>query len=133
MLRLKTISLVQFKNYQNRSLPFTERIVGISGRNGVGKTNLLDAIHYLCFTKSYFTRDSINVQEGQTGFRIEGNFQLWDKSETAICILRETGKKEFSVNENACDKFSQHIGHYPCVIIAPDDAQLISGGSEQRR
>jgi DNA replication and repair protein RecF len=133
MFRLQSISLTQFKNYTNRSFAFTERIIGICGKNGVGKTNLLDAIHYLCFTKSYFTRDSINVQEGQTGFRLEGNFQLWDKPETAICILRETGKKEFSVNENAYDKFSQHIGHYPCVIIAPDDAQLISGGSEQRR
>ncbi len=133
MLRLQSISLTQFKNYTNRSFNFNERIIGICGKNGVGKTNLLDAIHYLCFTKSYFTRDSINIQQGQTGFRLEGNFQLWDKPEIAVCILRETGKKEFSVNENAYDKFSQHIGHYPCVIIAPDDAQLISGGSEQRR
>jgi DNA replication and repair protein RecF len=133
MLRLQSISLTQFKNYSIRSFDFTERIIGICGKNGVGKTNLLDAIHYLCFTKSYFTRDSINVQQGQTGFRLEGNFQLWDRPEIAVCILRETGKKEFSVNENAYDKFSQHIGHYPCVVIAPDDAQLISGGSEQRR
>jgi DNA replication and repair protein RecF len=133
MLRLQSISLTQFKNYSNRSFDFTERIIGICGKNGVGKTNLLDAIHYLCFTKSYFTRDSINVQQGQTGFRLEGNFHLWDRPEIAVCILRETGKKEFSVNENAYDKFSQHIGHYPCVVIAPDDAQLISGGSEQRR
>ena len=133
MFRLQSISLTQFKNYINRSFDFTEHVIGICGKNGVGKTNLLDAIHYLCFTKSYFTRVSINVQEGQTGFRLEGNFQLWDKPEIAVCILRETGKKEFSVNANAYDKFSQHIGHYPCVIIAPDDAQLISGGSEQRR
>ena len=133
MLRLQSISLTQFKNYSNRSFDFTERIIGICGKNGVGKTNLLDAIHYLCFTKSYFTRDSINIQQGQTGFRLTGNFQVWDKLETAVCILRETGKKEFSVNESAYDKFSQHIGHYPCVIIAPDDSQLISGGSEQRR
>ncbi len=133
MLLIQTIALTQFKNYSNRSFDFTDRIIGICGKNGVGKTNLLDAIHYLCFTKSYFTRDSISVQQGQNGFRIEGNFQIWNKPEKAICILRETGKKEFSVNENVYDKFSQHIGHYPCVIIAPDDAQLISSGSEQRR
>ncbi|HKZ67401.1 MAG TPA: DNA replication and repair protein RecF, partial [Chitinophagaceae bacterium] len=97
-------------------------------------TNLLDAIHYLCFTKSYFTRaDANSTQQGKNGFRLEGNFALQDKSEKAVCILRETGKKEFSVNDQSYDKFSKHIGHYPCVVIAPDDALLITGGSEERR
>ena len=134
MFRLQTISLVQFKNYPKYDFSFTERITGICGNNGAGKTNLLDAIHYLCFTKSYFTRSDLNcVQQGQAGFRIEGKFEIQDKNETALCILRETGKKEFSVNENIYEKFSHHIGRYPCVIIAPDDAQLIIGGSEERR
>jgi DNA replication and repair protein RecF len=134
MLRLNSLSLVQFKNYQNRSFDFTEKIVGISGRNGIGKTNLLDAIHYLCFTKSYFTRlDGANISHGQQGFRIEGQFNLWDNEEKALCILRETGKKEFSINENYYERFSEHIGHYPCVVIAPDDIQIITGGSEERR
>ncbi|HEX7847971.1 MAG TPA: DNA replication and repair protein RecF [Chitinophagaceae bacterium] len=133
LLTLRSISLLQFKNYDQRYFDCSERIIGICGKNGVGKTSLLDAIHYLCFTKSYFTRDANNVQQGKSGFRIEGNFVLQDKPEKAVCILRETGKKEFSVNENAYEKFSQHIGHYPCVIIAPDDALLITGGSEERR
>lgn len=134
MLSLRSISLLQFKNYTNRSFDIPERIVGICGSNGAGKTNLLDAIHYLCFTKSYFSRlDINNVQQGKKGFRIEGNFQLWDKAEKAVCILREDGRKEFSLNDQAYDKFSQHIGHYPCVIIAPDDAILVTGGSEERR
>jgi DNA replication and repair protein RecF len=134
MLSLKNISLLQFKNYSNRSYDFTERIIGICGKNGVGKTNLLDAIHYLCFTKSYFTRqDGNNVQHGNAGFRLEGHFELHDKPEKAVCILRETGRKEFSVNENPYDKFSQHIGRYPCVVIAPDDAELITGDSKERR
>ncbi len=134
MLRLNNISLIQFKNYQNRSIQFTERIVGISGRNGVGKTNLLDGIHYLCFTKSYFTRlDGNNILQGHNGFRLEAEVELWDKHEKVICILRETGKKEFSVNGQLYEKFSQHIGHYPCVIITPDDIQIITGGSEERR
>jgi len=134
MLRLNSISLIQFKNYRHRSMQFTERIVGISGPNGIGKTNLLDAIHYLCFTKSYFTRiDAQNILKGHEGFRLAGEFRIWDKSEQAVCILRETGKKEFSVNDRLYEKLSQHIGHYPCVIIAPDDIQIITGGSEERR
>ena len=134
MLFLQAISLFQFKNYTNRSFDFSERIIGICGNNGVGKTNLLDAIHYLCFTKSYFARTDVNTtQQGKNGFRLEGNFELRDKPEKAVCILRETGKKEFSVNDQPYDKFSQHIGRYPCVVIAPDDALLITGGSEERR
>lgn len=134
MLTLKTISLLQFKNYSNRSYDFTERIIGICGKNGVGKTNLLDAIHYLCFTRSYFTRqDANNVQHGNAGFRIEGHLELFDKPEKAVCILRESGRKEFMVNDAPYDKFSQHIGRYPCVVIAPDDAELITGDSKERR
>ena len=133
MLRLQSISLTQFKNYSTRSFRFNERIVGICGNNGVGKTNLLDAIHYLCFTKSYFTRDNLNIQNGQQGFRVDGELEVKDKTEKAICILRETGKKEFLVNDLGYEKFSEHIGRYPCVIIAPDDIQIITDGSEERR
>ena len=133
MLQLHSISITQFKNYSNRSLQFNERIIGICGNNGVGKTNLLDAVHYLCFTKSYFTRDLLNIQNGQQGFRINGEFELNGKKEKPVCILRETGKKEFSVNESPYEKFSEHIGRYPCVIIAPDDIQIITDGSEERR
>ncbi len=133
-LQLHSISLFQFKNYFHQQFPFTERIVGICGRNGMGKTNLLDAVHYLCFTKSYFTRqDSLSTQHGYKGFRLEGRFSLNGKEEKAVCILRETGKKEFSVNDAAYARFSAHIGRYPCVVIAPDDVQLIIGGSEERR
>jgi DNA replication and repair protein RecF len=134
MLKLHSISLIQFKNYSNRNFSFKERVVGIWGKNGVGKTNLLDAIHYLCFTKSYFSRtDSTNILHGQPGFRIEGQFTQFNKAEKVICVLRENGKKEFSVNDELYDKFSQHIGRYPCVIIAPDDIQIITNGSDERR
>jgi len=133
LLQLQSISLTQFKNYGNRSFHFNERIIGICGNNGVGKTNLLDAAHYLCFTKSYFTRDMLNIQNGQQGFRIDGELALNDKKEKVVCILRETGKKEFSVNDSGYEKFSEHIGRYPCVIIAPDDIRIITDGSEERR
>ena len=113
---------------------FHDRIIGICGRNGAGKTNLLDAIHYLCFTRSYFTRvDTNNVQHGKAGFRLEGNFTRMGQEEKAVCILRENGRKELTINDQPYEKFSQHIGHYPCVIIAPDDAELITGDSRERR
>ncbi len=133
-LQLTAIGLFQFKNYFHREFAFSERIIGICGKNGLGKTNLLDAVHYLCFTKSYFSRhDALNTLHGYKGFRLEGQFDLNGKAEKAVCILRETGKKEFTLNEQAYSRFSQHIGHFPCVVIAPDDVQLIIGNSEERR
>ena len=134
MFSLRSISLVQFKNYPTGSFNFHERIVAICGRNGIGKTNLLDAIYYLCFSKSYFARsDSQHVQYGAQGFRIEGRFELEDEPNKVLCILRETGRKELSVNDEPYEKFAQHIGRFPCVMIAPDDIQLIMDGSEARR
>ncbi|MBD0375105.1 MAG: DNA replication/repair protein RecF [Flavisolibacter sp.] len=133
-LRITSISLFQFKNYYQQHFDFPERIVGICGKNGVGKTNLLDAIHYLCFTKSYFTyQDTQVAKQGHQGFRLEGQFLLYGEPEKAVCVLRENGRKEFSVNSIAYSRFSSHIGHYPCVVIAPDDVQLIVGGSDERR
>jgi DNA replication and repair protein RecF len=134
LLHLKNIALYQFKTYLQSSFSFEERIIGICGNNGVGKTNLLDAIYYLCFTKSYFTKsDAQNVHHGAQGFRIEGKFELDQNDEKVVCILRETGKKEFIWNQEPYEKFSLHIGKLPCVIIAPDDVQIITDGSEERR
>jgi len=135
LLLLKDISLVQFKNYEQADFQFRERIVGICGNNGVGKTNLLDAIYYLCFTKSYFSKsDQQNVHKGSSGFRIDGHFEKEVPPLVPIvCVLRENGKKEFQSNGEVYEKFSQHIGRFPAVIIAPDDVQIITGGSEERR
>lgn len=133
-MHLKNLQLFQFKNYPQASFSFSERIIGICGSNGVGKTNLLDAIYFLCFTKSYFGKaDAQHVLNGAQGFRIAGQFETNDDSKTATCILRETGKKEFLLNGETYDKFSKHIGKFPCVFIAPDDVQIITGGSEERR
>ena len=133
MLRLKQIFLVQYKNYLQSSFDFHSDVVGISGKNGKGKTNLLDAIYYSCFTRSYFTNlESLNVQFGQTGFRIEAVFEKDEKTYTVTTIYRGN-KKEISVNGVPYEKFSQHIGKFPVVMIAPDDIELISGGSETRR
>jgi DNA replication and repair protein RecF len=134
LLRLNSISLVQFKNYLHRSFDFHSRIVGISGPNGIGKTNLLDAIYYLCFTKSYFNRsDVLNVTTGSQGFRLEGHLDRQDQSFEILCILRETGRKEFFLDGEAYEKFARHVGRFPCVFIAPDDVRMIIEGSEERR
>ena len=125
---------MQFKNYLHQAFVFHSRIVGISGPNGVGKTNLLDAIYYLCFTKSYFNRsDAANALTGTGGFRIEGVLTKNNESFQVVCILRETGKKEFAVNDDPYEKFSHHVGRFPCVFIAPDDVRMITEGSEERR
>ncbi len=153
MLFFSKISLTQFKNYQYASFDFTERVIGICGLNGKGKTNLLDAAYYCCFTKSYFTKaDALNMQFGSDGFRIEaapsispeGGGNPGDisgdvedsnaiKSDEIVCIFRNGGKKEVLLNGAAYTKLSEHIGKFPAVMIAPDDIGLITGGSEDRR
>ena len=91
-------------------------------------------MYYLCFTKSYFSKnDQQNIQHHHFGFRVEGVFGLNQQDDKVVCILRETGKKELSLNEEPYEKFSKHIGKFPCVIISPDDAQIITDGSEERR
>lgn len=133
MLSLRKISLVQFKNYAGKSFSFHKRIIGITGRNGSGKTNLLDAIYYICFTKSYFTSsEAQNTQYQTNGFRLEGIMEREGNEGKIVCTLKE-GKKEIALNDEYYDRFSQHIGKYPAVMIAPDDAEIILGGSEERR
>src|SRR5690606_3286708 len=112
-------------------------VTGITGENGVGKTNLLDAVYYLCFTKSYFQNKEINnVQHGLSGFRIEGT---WDNEDNTSEMLSHTvckwkdGRKVVSENDLEYEKITDHIGKYTAVMIAPDDVTLINDSSEQRR
>ena len=130
MPNLSSIAITQFKNYSFSEFLFTEKVVGICGLNGLGKTNLLDAIYYLCFTKSYFTAsDSMNVQFNLDGFRLQGMID----NNKIVCTHKGIGKKDFFFNDVAYEKFSEHIGKFPAVMIAPDDIELITGGSEIKR
>jgi DNA replication and repair protein RecF len=135
LFQLHHITLTQFRNYLQEDFRFHTRLVAFCGNNGIGKTNLLDAIYYLCFTKSYFGRsDQLSARTGFQGFRIEGRFSKNERQHPVVCIYRETGKKELMVDNETCSRFSSHIGNFPAVIIAPDDISLITGpGNERRR
>lgn len=134
MLRLDHIKLTHYKNYLFREFHFPGNVVGISGLNGIGKTNLLDAIYYCCFTKSYFSSSDLqNIRHQTDGFRLQAFFEREGKPEEVICIHRGSTKKEFSLNGVPYAKYSKHIGLLPVVMIAPDDVELISGSSETRR
>lgn len=131
---LQKISLVNFKNIETQSFDFQKKINCFVGNNGIGKTNVLDAIYYLSFAKSYF--NSIagqNIRHGEEFFMIEGDYLLNDRNEKIICSLKRGQKKVLKRNGKAYEKFSEHIGQLPLVIISPADRDLIVEGSDTRR
>lgn len=131
---LKNLALIQFKNYERQQLEFDSEVNCFFGENGAGKTNLLDAIHYLCLTKSAFLPvDSQHIRHGQTFFTLKGTFELENKTLALSCVFESTKKKRLEVNGKAYNRLSEHIGLLPLVMIAPDDTQIITGGSEERR
>lgn len=134
MLRLQRIKLTQYRNYAQRTFSFSQPITGICGPNGTGKTNLLDAVYYGCFTKSYFShQDQHVVQFGTDGFRIDLDFQLNTEGKQVGCIYRGANRKEISLNGVLYEKRADHIGLLSAVMVAPDDIELINGSSEVRR
>lgn len=134
MLRLHKIILTHFKNYPIREVDMDKKIVGICGLNGIGKTNLLDAVYYASFTKSYFSAsDALNVQLNQEGFRIEAAFSNQGAEQKVVCIHRNGQKKECYLNDIPYEKLADHIGLLPTVMIAPDDIDIITGAGEKRR
>jgi DNA replication and repair protein RecF len=134
MLQLQKIVLTHFKNYDIQTFDFHSKLVGICGKNGVGKTNLIDSIYYSCFTKSYFTAsDNLNIGFDKDGFRLDATFYNDQQPNRIVCMLKPNTKKEMVLNDVPYAKLSQHIGLLPCVMIAPDDIEMINGGSESRR
>lgn len=134
MVLLRNISLFQFRNYPEAEFSFEQPITCICGKNGSGKTNLLDAIYTLCYTKSYFSSTiGPTVMNGQDSFRISGDFFNSDHRRTQVVCKYQSGKKEFSCGGQIYDTLSGHIGKYAAVMIAPDDIELINDGSELRR
>jgi DNA replication and repair protein RecF len=131
---LQKLSLINFKNYGSAELELSPRVNCFTGSNGEGKTNLLDAIHYLSFCKSFFNPvDSQNILHQAPFFMIQGTFMLNEQPEEVYCGLKRNQKKQFKRNKKEYTKLSEHIGLFPLVMISPADSDLIAEGSESRR
>lgn len=131
---LKKISLLNYKNFAELNLEFDSKINCFVGKNGIGKTNILDAVYHLCNGKSYFNPLAVqNIKHGEDFFVIEGDFEKQNRGEQIVCSLKKGQKKILKRNGKIYEKFSDHIGFIPLVIISPSDSDLIVEGSETRR
>ena len=133
-MQLQSISLVNFKNYEQSDIAFDGGINCLLGDNGEGKTNVLDAIHVLSFCKSYFNAiDSHSIQFDKDFFMVQGVFKQGEVEDTIHCSVKKGRKKVFKRNKSDYDRLADHIGRYPVVMITPFDSNLILGGSDIRR
>ena len=131
---LSRLSIVNFKNIAQADLSFSPNINCFLGNNGMGKSNLLDAIYYLSFCKSYTRNpDSQNIRHGEDFFVVQGYYERNGNEEELYCGIKRRQKKAFKRNKKEYDRLSDHIGFAPLVMAAPSDNELILGGSEERR
>lgn len=131
---LKSLTLFNFKNYAEAELTFAEGVNAFTGDNGSGKTNILDAIHYLCLCKSYFnSSDTHAIRHQEAFFSIKGAFDLNGKEEEILVLVKGGQKKSVKRNQKEYPRLGDHIGLLPVVMEAPVDQELIIGGSEERR
>ncbi len=131
---LKNISLFNYKNFSDANFEFDNKINCFVGKNGIGKTNVLDAIYHLSYGKSYFNPLAVqNIKHGEEFFVVDGEFEKNNRTEQIVCSLKKGQKKILKRNGKQYEKFSDHIGFIPLVIISPADRDLIVEGSETRR
>lgn len=131
---LEKLSLINFKNYDEVQLEFCKKFNCFVGNNGMGKTNLLDAIHYISFCKSFFNPiDSQNIKHELPFFVIQAWINKNNEQHEIYCGVKRGLKKQFKHNKKEYERLSDHIGLYPLVMISPSDIELIWGGSEIRR
>lgn len=134
-MHLHSLKLINFKNYRDTSLFFSPKINCLVGSNGAGKTNLLEAVYYLSFTRSFSNPvDYQNIRHGEDFFAIHGEyFRDGEQHYQVSCIQKKGQAKEFSLNQKRYDRLADHIGLIPLVIVSPYDRDLINDGSEVRR
>ncbi len=131
---LKKIKLTNFKNYETARFDFSNKVITITGQNGVGKTNLLDAIYYTCLGKSYTTNLDKNVaKHGQHFFRIESYFENETENYDITLKIKPGILKEIEINHIKITKLSEYIGKIPVVMVSPDDVHTLLQGNEERR
>ena len=131
---IQKLNVYQFKNHPERQFTFSPQINCFVGNNGVGKTNILDALHYLSVGKSFLgNTDGQNVQYDALFFNIEAKIQTSDKEDIIKILYNKEGKKTIKKNEKTYDRMADHVGYLPSVIISPYDSNLISDSGESRR
>jgi DNA replication and repair protein RecF len=132
---LQRLTINNFKNYEEAELSFSGKINCFVGNNGVGKTNLLDAIHYLSVTKSFFNLvDNQNIRHEAPFFAIHGAYISGGEMQDLVsCIQQRNQKKQLKINKKDYDRMADHIGRFPVVMISPSDRDLINDGSDLRR
>lgn len=131
---LKQLAVLNFKNYAEATLHFAQDVNAFTGANGGGKTNLLDAIHYLSLCKSFFNPiDSQQIRRGAEWFMVQGEFDKGGQLDTVACSLKRNQKKQFKKNKKAYTRLADHIGLFPLVMVSPNDSAIVTDGSEERR
>jgi DNA replication and repair protein RecF len=131
---LKKLSLINYKNFSSLTLEFDSKINCFVGANGIGKTNILDAIYHLAFGKSYFNPVATqNIKHSEDFFVIDGEFTKNKREEKIVCSLKKGLQKVIKRNGKTYERLSDHIGLLPLVIISPADRDLIIEGSDTRR
>jgi len=133
-MQLNSITILNYRNIAEAELDFSPKINCFIGNNGMGKTNLLDAIYFLSFCKSHFTSiDSQNIKHNADFAVIQGNYTLNGENETIFCGLKNRQRKQFKRNKKEYERLSEHIGLLPLILVSPDDSALIAEGSDERR
>lgn len=131
---LRKLSILNYKNILQSEVAFSPKMNCFFGNNGMGKTNLLDVIHYLSFCKSHInTPDSQIINNDQDMCVIQGEYDYEGRGEEIFCAIRRRQRKQFKRNKKEYDKLSEHIGLLPLVMVSPADSDLIRGGSDERR
>lgn len=133
-MHLKHLSIINFKNWEQLELDLKKGIICFTGANGEGKTNIIDALHVLSFCKSFLNPvDSQNIRHGESFYMVNGVYEVEGEELNVVSSFKKGQKKVIKKNNKAYERIADHIGEIPCVIIAPQDVEIVLGGSEVRR